>query len=259
MSATVPKTLLIDVGNTRVKWAVRQGEALGRQRAFAHADMSRASERVEIQRFLAALPRGIHAVRAVSVVHDGFAERLAKAVRVATGLDTEWIQSSRNAAGVRCGYREPWRLGADRWIAVIGAHHFFATARDACVVDVGTAMTVDLVDRGGRHYGGAIVPGPQVMVSSLLRGTSGIARRAALAPPKGHDLFAKDTRSAIVQGARHADAALIERACELARQKLGRRPVLFLTGGAAPELLPYLTRPVRHVPDLVLRGLAAFG
>lgn len=254
-TASASKTLLIDVGNTRVKWAVRRGITLGGQQAFAHDGESRA----ELARFIGALPKGIEAVRMVSVVHDGFADRLAAAVRKATGVKPERIESARAAVGVRCGYREPWRLGADRWVAVIGAHHFFETARDACVVDVGTAMTIDLVDRNGRHYGGAIVPGPDVMVSSLLSGTSGIARRAVKKPPPGRELFARDTAAALAQGARHADAALIERACDLARHKLGRRPVLFLTGGAAPQLLPYLKRPLRHVPDLVLRGLAAFG
>lgn len=208
---------------------------------------------------LAHLPRDLERIRIVSVVHEGIAMRLARALRRVTRLDATFVETQRSAAGVRCGYRQPWRLGADRWAAIIGAHHYFAKPRDICVVDVGTAMTLDFVDRDGRHHGGSIVPAPATMVRTLLQGTSGIDERAATAASRDRSVFARGTRDAIVHGSGNAAAALVERFHEDARRALRRRPTVLLTGGGASDLAAYLRLPHETVPDLVLRGLAALG
>jgi type III pantothenate kinase len=143
-------------------------------------------------------------------------------------------------------------------VAVIGAHDL-AGARDALVVSIGTALTVDVVSGEGRHLGGAIVPGPRTMVGSLLSGTHGIRRRARGAHASGGSsrrLFAADTASALQAGAAFAAAAFIDRAANEAAALFGRRPLLLLTGGAARESATYIKSAVRAVPDLVLRGLA---
>lgn len=246
--------LLIDIGNSRIKWACARHGKIGPQRAFEHGGRAK-----EFSPLLAGLPPGIDVIRAASVVHDGLAERLAAKLLRATGVTVDYLETQRATAGVRCGYREPWRLGVDRWAAIIGAHHHFTKACDVCVVDVGTAMTLDLVDRAGRHHGGSIVPGPQAMVDTLMRGTSGIGRRAAAALSRDRSLFARGTRDAIVHGARNAAAAWVERACEEAQGKLRRKPALLITGGGAADLVPYLVRRHEAVPDLVLRGLLALG
>ena len=79
--------------------------------------------------------------------------------------------------GVSVGYPEPWRLGVDRYVGMVGAHQLFPGVA-LCVVGVGTAMTLDLVGARGRHWGGAIIPAPALMVHTLLASTSGIRRRA---------------------------------------------------------------------------------
>jgi len=247
--------LLLDVGNSRVKWVVASGPRLGRQRALAIG----ARGALPAAALLAALPGPVDSVRMVSVADAGATRRLASALRRATGAPVQILRTTRSAAGVRCGYREPWRLGADRWAAVIGAHHLFSPARAACVVDVGTALTVDFVARDGRHRGGAIVPGPGLMIASLLRETQGIRRRATTSRASGRSLYSRSTREAIEQGARYAAAAFVERALLEARRQFGGRPELVVTGGGAADILPLLRSPCRRVPDLVLRGLAALG
>jgi len=247
--------LLLDVGNSRVKWAIARGPRLGRQRALALG----ARGAIPAAALLAALPGHLDSVRMVSVADTGATRRLASTLRRATGAPVHILRTTASAAGVRCGYREPWRLGADRWAAVIGAHHLFAPARAVCVVDVGTALTVDFVARDGRHRGGAIVPGPGLMIASLLRDTQGIRRRAATSQAVGRTLYSRSTREAIEQGARYAAAAFIERALLEARRQFGGRPELVVTGGGAPGVLPLVGGPCRLVPDLVLRGLAALG
>jgi type III pantothenate kinase len=179
---------------------------------------------------------------------------LAATCRRKTGLSCEFVASARNAAGLTTRYKEPLRLGVDRFMAVIAAYHM-ARTRGACVVDLGTAMTIDLVDPLGVHLGGAIIPGPELMVGCVLKNTAGIARRASgAAATKG--LFAQDTRAAVGQGARYAAAAIIDRAVTEAQRALGRTPLMLLTGGAAVQVEPLLQCSHVSVPDLVLRGVA---
>lgn len=249
--------LLVDVGNTRLKWARFAGGRLGRMHAAAHAGWRVA----DYQRALAAALRGVVAVHVVSVGGAGVERALRAAIRAAGGPEPRFHGSTRRAAGLVNGYRETWRLGADRWLAAIGGWHLEGRrGRAVCVVDVGTATTIDLVDARGRHRGGAIVPGPALMVDSLLRGTRGIQRRAGTAGPAARrplPLFARATREALDAGARHAVAALVDRASDAARRLTGRRPRLLLTGGAAHEVAPLVRNAHSVIPDLVLRGLAA--
>jgi type III pantothenate kinase len=202
------------------------------------------------------LPRGVERIVVVSVAGGLMDRALAKAVQLRFGFRPEFLRSSRSTAGVINGYRDVWRLGADRWVAAVGAFHL-ARGRDVLVANVGTALTVDLVSATGRHRGGAIIPGPATMVESLLSGTHGIRRRARGVRASARSLFAADTASALAAGSRFAAAAFIDRAAREAASALGSRPLLLLSGGGAAELRPLLQYPVRVVPDLVLRGLAA--
>jgi type III pantothenate kinase len=242
--------LLVDIGNTRIKWAVLRGDRLGRQKALEHAGLTARP----LQRQIFATNRGLTRVIAASVASTRVNRLLAATCRKATGLTCEFVVSARNAAGLSTRYKDPWRLGVDRFMGVIAGYHL-ARARGACVIDVGTAMTIDLVDALGVHLGGAIIPGPELMSGAVLKNTAGIARRASgAALAKG--LFAQDTRAAVSQGARYAAAATIDRAVAEAHLVLQRRPMVLLTGGAAVEVEPLLQCSYVSVPDLVLRGVA---
>jgi type III pantothenate kinase len=243
--------LVVDIGNTRVKWARVSNGRLQRQRAAAHAGW----QVEEFAKHVMGHARGIERVIVASVAGARLDRRLAQAARRVSGLIPEFVASTRRLGGVRTTYPEPWRLGADRFVAAIGAHHL-APHRAVCVIDVGTAMTIDLVDADGRHVGGAIIPGPQLMVASLLRNTSGILRRSD-GKSWGRTLFARNTRAAIELGARYAAAALVDRAVEEAQAALGKSPLVLLTGGAAAAIDPLIRSAHSNVPDLVLRGLVA--
>ena len=155
------------------------------------------------------------------------------------------------------GYLEPWRLGSDRFVAAVGARQLLPRMH-LCVVGVGTAMTVDLLAADGRHRGGVIIPAPALMVDTLLARTHGIQRRAQGGQAgRGAPLFARSTRAGLVQGARYAAAALVDRAVEEGQALLGRKPLVVLTGGQAAAVRPLLRSSCVVVPDLVLRGLAA--
>jgi type III pantothenate kinase len=246
--------LLIDIGNTRIKWARFDGERVGRQRAAVHSGWGAEdyARRVigsgrRLDRILVASVAGVRADR-----------NLVLAARRARAPAPEFVVSQRRAAGVTSGYLEPWRWGVDRFVAAIGAYHL-AKGRAVCVVGVGTAMTIDLVDAEGRHRGGAIIPAPKLMVDTLLKNTDGIRRRAQGGAGGGNSLFGRSTRAALVQGSRYAAAALIDRAVGEARALVrARSPLVVLTGGGAPSVQPLVRSACVSVPDLVLRGLAAF-
>ena len=245
--------LLVDIGNTRAKWAMLRGSRLSAPRAMVHR-----AGRADFSALVRAAPRDVERVIAVSVMGRKYEHAFAAAVRARFGLRPEFVRSVRCAAGVRNAYRDVWRLGADRWVGVLAAHAL-AGGRPALVVSVGTALTVDAVTGDGRHLGGAIAAGPATMISSLLSGTQGIRRRAQGARSRGRgsrSLFAADTASALDAGAAFSAAAFVDRASAEARAALGARPVLLLTGGGARALRPYIKSTFRMVPDLVLRGLA---
>lgn len=245
--------LLIDIGNTRVKWARFDGRRLKRQRAAAHVGWGGEDY---AQRVIGA-GDGLERILVSSVAGERVGRSLALAARRVGAPVPEFVVSRRRAAGVSVGYVEPWRLGVDRFVATIGAYHL-AKGRSVCVVGVGTAMTIDLVDAKGRHRGGVIIPAPTLMVDTLLRNTDGIRRRAQGGAKAGKSLFGRSTRAALVQGSRFAAAALIDRAVGEARALVGgREPVVMLTGGGAPLVQPLVKSSCVSVPDLVLRGLAA--
>lgn len=253
-------TLLFDAGNSRLKWALVRDGKLGALHA-APIDDSTALR--------SWLSRTARIDRAVGVsVAGATRDRALKAALQRAGFPAPtYVKSSDTAAGVRNGYREAWRLGDDRWAGAVAAWHRAGCYRTVCAVSVGTALTIDLVDHDGHHRGGIIAPGPEMMLASLLGRTQGIAERAsrpslparrksarnlrgAVAP------LADNTREAIEGGCLIAAAGLIDRTVNQLTRELGVRPVVFITGGGAPTLLPLLKVANKHCPELVLRGVS---
>lgn len=246
--------LLVDIGNSRVKWAWLTGERLGKAQA---ADYSGWRPR-DFARRLIGSRRSTERILVASVAADAVVDALAAGARLSGAPAPERVATRRSACGVTVGYVDPWRLGVDRLLAMIAAHGRFP-GQPVCAVAVGTAMTLDLVGADGRHWGGAIIPAPPLMISSLLDGTSGIRRRAqGGVSGRGRALFGRSTRAAVEQGARYAAAAAVDRAVSEARELVGRAPHLVLTGGGAPGLRPLIQSTSVLLPDLVLEGLAAW-
>lgn len=244
------RILLADIGNTRVKWAVSDGDRLSPQQA---ADRARWTEDDWDREVLAASGR-IDRVAAVTVAGEQPRAALVAAAARHGIDDVRFYASTAAACGVTSAYPRPELLGADRWAAMVGAHALFG-ARACCVVDIGTAATIDALTATGQHLGGFIVPGPRLMVASLLHGTSDLASHSARSDPHERALFADNTRDAIERGCRVTLAALVDRSCEELARDAGAAPVLVLTGGAAGEVAPYVVTAVEHVPDLVLQGI----
>lgn len=245
--------LLIDIGNTRVKWSrVRNGK-----RGAQRSEPLRGSGLAVFRRLTRTLPEGVE-IRAVNVAGGAVDAALRAAARGRGLRAPRLLRSTAHTQGLINGYHEPWRLGADRWAAMLGARQLTGGRRALCVIDVGTALTIDFIDAAGQHLGGYIVPGPDLAVRSLLSGTRGIRRRATGASLLADRPWPRSTLPAIERGAQEACAGAVLRGHAAARQQFGSSVHLLLTGGAAPGLLPLLPSTVRHVPDLVLAGLQAW-
>ena len=246
--------LLIDIGNTRIKWAMLRDGELTPQQAVAYEGWTAK----QVRDCVLARETRPQAVWASNVGGDAIARAVSEAAQQCWSLMPNFVRSTAALCGVTNAYAQPQQLGVDRLLAVIGAYRQAKGA--ACVASIGTAATVDGVTKTGQHLGGVIAPGPDMMIASLLKNTSDIAQRAsasASSDATSSSLFASNTLSGVQQGAAYALAALVERALDAMREQLGESPPLFLTGGAAERVASALRAPYRLTPDLVLRGLAA--
>jgi type III pantothenate kinase len=273
---SVRTLLLIDAGNSRVKWATLRQHRASSPSSIDFDDrgvielVALRRSATPFRRLLAGLAADTRVI-ACNVAGAAFEGQLRAVARRAGLSAPQFVRSARSTAGVRNGYAQAWRLGADRWAALIGARAL-RPRQALCIVGIGSALTVDLLDSDGQHRGGCIAPSPQMMIESLLRETAGIRRRARLGGTaavakalsaawrdsgnSGHTLFTHDTHDALIAGARHACAALIEQAARQARAQLGRRVQVLLAGGGADAVMPLLQLRCRREDDLVLRGLA---
>lgn len=240
--------LLLDLGNTRLKWALQaQPEGWLARGAVDWREDTMAG----LELAWSGLPRP-DTVIAASVV-DAVREALvAEVVGSLFARATGWWRTPASACGVRNAYVEPQRLGVDRFLAMVAAH---ADGRAPCVLaGVGTALTLDALASDGRHLGGLIAPGPQLMRQSLLDATV----QVRLDRPGEILELADNTTDAVASGCFQAAAALIERFATRMAARLDGAPTLILGGGDAATLMPLLSLPARLSQDSVLRGLAVW-
>ncbi|MGH8119379.1 MAG: type III pantothenate kinase, partial [Gammaproteobacteria bacterium] len=167
------------------------------------------------------------------------------------GLKPHFAEVASVAAGVRNAYAEITQLGVDRWLALVATWRKFGSA--ACIVDCGTAVTIDGLDGTGRHLGGLILPGVSMMQQVLYQTASGIPAAGAVRFQRG---LADNTRQGVLNGCTMAVVALINRTVDELRGSAGDGLACVITGGAATEILPLLHAGFVHEPLLVLEGLA---
>ncbi|WP_036214309.1 type III pantothenate kinase [Massilia alkalitolerans] len=235
--------LLIDAGNTRIKWAIAApGAALGAWTlidAVSHAGLDGAADTWR----RAGVARAIVSNVAGAAVRERIAQALPR------GITVEWFASTAERAGLQNGYRNPGQLGCDRFAAAIGARAL-APGQDLIVATCGTATTVDAVTKDGRFIGGMILPGLALMAGSLARNTAQLPQvTPGAAPPP---LFGDNTDDAIVSGVLSAQAGAIERACAA-----HAATACIVSGGAAPYIAPVLKFSCLLVDNIVLVGLHA--
>ena len=245
-------TLLIDIGNTRLKLATLHADAPVFIGALAVDPLSACES--ELRRHLEALPVPASSVWAVTVASSQVND-LVQTLLAPCSLN--WVHSASSTSGVRNTYPDPAQLGPDRWTGIIGLkRHFPTITKPIVLASFGTATTVDTLSPDAQFMGGLILPGVSMMHESLNRGTARLPNeRGELAA------FPTSTRAAITSGVLAAQAGAVRRQVEHAHQRFGVAPMLCVTGGAwklvEPELMQALPDIALHeLPNVVLDGLA---
>lgn len=236
--------LLIDFGNTRLKWALDDAGLSAIRGTFAHAGAPLAAV---LGSQWQALPRP-DGIFVASVVDPARERELAEFARQRFGLAMQILRSPAAALGVRNAYAEPQRLGIDRFLAMVAAQA--RAPRVQVLASVGTALTVDALLADGEHLGGFIVPGPALMRQAVSAGTA----RVDAEDGRYRD-WPNSTADGVVSGALQAAAGAIERFRTALARRSGSRVALIVSGGGSEELLPLL-EDAEHGHDLVLHGLA---
>ena len=242
--------LALDIGNTRLKWAQYDAAQPG-ARLLAHgAEFLENIDKLADGPW-ATLP-GPQTMLGCVVAGDAVKRRVEEQLEL-WDVAIHWVVAGESEAGLTNGYDFPTRLGADRWVAMVGAWHRMlcqGPARPIVVVMVGTAVTVEAIDASGRFLGGLILPGHGIMLRALESGTAG------LHVPTGEVRdFPTNTSDALTSGGTYAIAGAMERMVHHLRRHCGAEPKCFMTGGAGWKMAPSLSLPFELVDNLIFDGL----
>lgn len=233
--------LLVDMGNTRLKWAISQDQQFIIGEPLINTQIN--------QQALLTLWQDISHPQQLAIACVTANQTLELVINVALSLWVDIkilrVNSQAQGFGVINAYAQPEKLGVDRWLALCAARHLYKQA--VCIVDCGTAITVDLIDNNGQHLGGFISAGLTLMKQALLQGTNALpfaSENYALAP-------AHFTEAAIYGGTLLAAIGLIEKVSSQHHDML-----VLLTGGDAPLIAAHLNVSCLVELNLVLHGLA---
>jgi type III pantothenate kinase len=242
--------LTIDIGNTRLKWALYEraepGAALLQHGAEFLENIDHLAEGA-----WAELPPP-KAMLGCVVAGEAVRRRVEAQMEI-WDVTPNWVVPQAFEAGVHNGYDFPGRLGADRWVAVIGARHRLLRRGQTgplVVVMVGTAVTVEAVDQQGQFLGGLILPGHGIMLKALESGTSGLHVPTGDVVP-----FPTNTSDALTSGGTFAIAGAVHRMVAHLRERTGQEPTCLMTGGAGWKMAPSMGLSFELIDHLIFDGL----
>jgi type III pantothenate kinase len=245
--------LALDVGNTRLKWGLYDRPDPGATLLQSGAVFLENIDHLAEQEWKH-LPQPDHMLGCV-VAGEAIRRRVEEQMEL-WDIPPRWVVPAATEAGVTNGYDHPTRLGADRWVAMIGA---YARMRNSCppgsprpivMVMVGTAVTVEAVDAQGHFLGGFILPGHGIMLRALESGTAGLRVPTGDVRP-----FPTNTSDALTSGGTYAIAGAVERMVQHVRQHCGAEPLNIMTGGAGWKMLPSMGIEIDLVESLIFDGL----
>jgi type III pantothenate kinase len=263
MSTLASAALLIDAGNSRIKWAMLGTDGVLR----GHGSVDTAAARSNASDLLSLLDAARSDSLSRVIVSNVAGEAVQRAIDSALStLSVEPFRSVQDCGGVRNHYQDPSQLGADRFAALLGAHAIGdASGADKLVVMAGTALTIDALTSEGNFLGGSIAPGIRLMRESLARGTA----QLPMVNEAEEAGFARDTDSAIAQGTRDAAVGAVMQSLQRLAARVPSEIRIVASGGAMPAVLPAIESALGHTllscpvkitmrPHLVLEGLAVF-
>ncbi|MDV2081211.1 type III pantothenate kinase [Marinobacter xestospongiae] len=231
--------LFVDMGNSRVKWRLRgrdtvlEGEgAIGSDSLFADLPVD---------------DEGIRQVAVSTVASDQGRQQLEQRLREITRVPPEYFWTESQWQGVICAYDKPESMGSDRWHAMVAAHS--RVTGGFAVVDAGSAVTVDYVAADGRHLGGYILAGQNMMYRALSQDAARIHFGGRI---QGDSAPGSSTAECVHHGVEWLWRGMVQQLREDVRT-LGLEKV-FITGGDSDRLIGCGLQG-ESVPGLVLDGL----
>ena len=242
--------LALDVGNTRLKWAQYDSSTMGAKLLAQGAVFLENIDKLAEGEW-ADLPAPARILGSV-VAGDAVKRRVIEQMEIWDVMPA-WVVSSPAEAGLTNGYDHPARLGADRWVAMIGAYHRLINrgiCKPCVVVMVGTAVTVEAIDASGKFLGGIILPGHGIMLRALESGTAGLH-----VPTGDVQDFPTNTSDALTSGGTFAIAGAVQRMVENVKRHCGEVPACIMTGGAGWKMAPSMSVEVELVEGLIFDGL----
>ena len=245
--------IALDVGNTRLKWAMYEGHQTDAPLISQGAVFLENIDRLADEDWKA-LPAATHMLGCI-VAGDALRRRVDEQLDLWDVMPS-WVVPSVSEAGLHNGYDHPTRLGADRWVAMVGALARMKaqtrgkSPRPLVVVMVGTAVTVEAIDAQGHFLGGFILPGHGIMLRALESGTAG------LRVPTGEVReFPTNTSDALTSGGTYAIAGAVDRMVQHVRARCLDEPLCYMTGGAGWKMAPSMTVAFELVDSLIFDGL----
>lgn len=246
-------TLLLDAGNSRLKWSVLQAGRRTQQQALAYPKGVSADQAAPgiIAELLATHP--VQRVVLVHVLGDDFSQRAAHICQL-KAVELQVVKSAANTYGIKLAYSKPAHFGADRLVGLAAAR-FLAAGQDAIFIDCGTAVTVDGLLADGTHLGGLIAPGLGLLSDSLIQRTQ--ARHMDTSLFDDPQIFTDNTAAAIGSGCLFALAGSIEGICQRMQQQMATTPLKIICGGDAVRVHPLLQGEFLLRPAALIDGLQA--
>ena len=234
--------LLIDMGNRRIKWAFWQNGTFLNSGAISWRDTSLEAQ---LDAELAETPDQIIACNVIGAEKE---REISAYCARRWALAIIYVRSTSQLRNLKNAYTNPPQLGADRWVAMLGARLISQAA--IAVISCGTAVTIDVVDAHGQHQGGVIFPGLMTMREALFT-----QAHQLVADSEQPEVLAKNTQNAISGGTLYALVGGIERLLVESETALGVELTRIITGGDAELVNRLLAKPGQLAPNLVLSGL----
>ncbi len=241
--------LTVDIGNSRIKWAGWQAEKIIARGAIAHG--SKISVAILDELFLAVeQPAQVYSA---CVAGEELSQGLSEWVKQHWQLEVKFLKTEKRFENITNAYENPGQHGVDRWAAVVAGHQSYP-GFSVCIINAGTAITFDFVNKTGQHLGGYILPSYVSMHQALLADTANV--RSAIDAQLSENSVPNNTNDAVNQGLHKLLRSGVREMCQFAEQKMESPVQVIISGGFAKNILKYPGMPAMlHEPDLVMLGL----
>ena len=249
--------ILIDIGNTYTKYVEYLDKIVSPVTKFETCNFAESIKSIKAAKL-------VEKVIIVSVANDKITKDVIKKLEIHFDCTVQQIKTTHSIFGVKCGYNDFKLLGADRWVAILAAYHSSKNAppKDIImVIDCGTVITIDVIDKYGQHLGGWMMPSATLMKNALIDKTNRIKQGInTLASTKSESnvIFGHSTHECIGLGVTFSEVGFIEQCFKQTQMQLKTIPRCILTGGGALDILSLLSMKVEHKPNLIFDGLALF-